>query len=122
MQHVNNAVYMEYANECGFQVCAAYHWPWQRMAEHGFAIFLRQARLQYLQPAVLDDELEITTWVSSLQRASAGRHFTILRAHDGILLAQVFTMGVWVDLQTQQPLRIPQEMLNDFAPNIVHQD
>jgi acyl-CoA thioester hydrolase len=122
MQHVNNAVYMEYVNECSFQVCAAFHWPWQRMLEQGFVIFLRQARLQYLQPAVLDDELEIATWVSSLHRASAGRHYTIHRARDGILLAQAYTMGVWVDPRSQQPLRIPQEMLDDFAPNMVHQD
>jgi acyl-CoA thioester hydrolase len=122
MQHVNNAVYMEYLNECGFQVCAAYQWPWQRMLERGFVIILRQARLQYLQPAVLDDELEITTWVSDLRRASAVRHYNIIRLRDGILLAQAQTLGVWVDPKTQQPVCIPQGMLDDFAPNIVTQD
>ena len=122
MQHVNNAVYMEYINECSYQVCAAFHWPWQRMLEQGFVVFLRQARLQYLQPAVLKDELKITTWVSRINRASAGRHYTIHRAQDGVLLAQAYTLGVWVDLNTLQPIRIPQEMLDDFAPNMVSQD
>lgn len=122
MQHVNNAVYMEYINECSFQVCAAFHWPWQRMVEQGFVVFLRQARLQYLQPAVLDDELKITTWISRINRASAGRHYTIHRAQDGVLLAQAYTLGVWVDVNTLQPIRIPQKMLDDFTPNMVGQD
>jgi len=121
-QHVNNAIYMDYTSECGFQVCAAFHWPWQRMAEQGFAIFLRQVRLQYLQPAVLGDELEITTWVSDVRRVTSGRHYTIHRTADGSLLAQAYTLGVWVDLRTGQPLRIPQQMLDDFAPNIAHQE
>ena len=113
---------MDYVNEGGFQVCSAFHWPWQRMLEQGFVIFLRQARLQYLQSAVFEHELEISAWVSSVQRASAGRHYTLHRAYVGLLLAQVFTKGVWVDLDTQQLLRIPQGMLNDFATNIVGQD
>jgi acyl-CoA thioester hydrolase len=122
MHHVNNAVYMDYIIECGFQVCAAFHWPWQRTVEHGFVIYLSQAHLQYLQPSVLHDELEITTWVSSLRRTSAGRHYAFHRARDGILLAQAYTLGVWVDLETHLPIRIPQEMLDDFAPNMVYQD
>lgn len=122
LHHVNNAVYMDYTNECGFQVCTAFHWPWQRMVEQGFAIFLRQARLQYLRPAVLGDELEITTWVSDVRRVTSGRHYTIHRAGDGVLLAQAYTLGVWVDLHTGQPLRIPQQMLDDFALNIAHQN
>jgi acyl-CoA thioester hydrolase len=116
--HVNNAVYMDYVNEGGFQVCAAFHWPWQRMLEHGFTLVLRQTRLQYLQPAVLGDQLEITTWVSDVRRTTARRHFTLHRASDGILLAQAYTQAVWVDLNTHHPIRIPGQMLADFAPNI----
>lgn len=118
MQHVNNAVYMDYTNECGFQVCAAFQWPWQRMTAEGFGIYLRQARLQYLQPARLGDELEITTWVSQVRRVTSARHYTIQRVSDGALLARVHTLGAWVDLRTGQPVRVPEQMLADFAPNI----
>jgi acyl-CoA thioester hydrolase len=120
LRHVNNAVYMEYINECSFQVCAAFHWPWQRMTDEGFGIYLRQARLQYLQPAVLGDELEISTWVSEVRRATSGRHYSLQRAADGVVLAQAYTLGTWVELNSGQPIRIPQHMLEDFAPNIAH--
>jgi len=121
-QHVNNAVYLDYFNECGFQVSAAFHWPWQRMAEQGFAFVLRQARLQYLQPAVLGDELLLTTWVSEVHRATSARHFTLHRVCDSVLLAQAYALSAAVDLHTAKPLRLPQQMLVDFAPNIAHQE
>lgn len=116
--HVNNAMYLNYAEDCGVQVVAAYGWPVQRMIDAGFAILLRMNQIQYLQPAYLDDELEITTWVSDVRRSSALRHYTITRVSDGALLTRIHTLGVWVDLATGRPVRISAEMLDDFAPNI----
>lgn len=118
MQHVNNAQYMVYAGECGFQAIAHFGWPWQRMLAEGFAIFIRRAWLQYLQPALPDDELEICTWIYDVRRVTAVRHYTIRRASDGALLAQVNTTGVWVDVEKNTPVRIPQAMIEDFAANI----
>lgn len=116
--HVNNAQYMVYASECGFQAIAHFGWPWRRMLDAGFAIYIRRAWLQYLQPALPDDELEITTWIYDVHRVTAVRHYQIRRAADGELLAQVNTTGVWVDVEKNTPIRIPQEMLADFRDNI----
>lgn len=118
MQHVNNAVYLAYANECGFQAIAAFGWHWQRMKEEGLAILLRRCQIQYLEPALLDDELEISTWVSGVHRSTATRHYAIRRARDQALLCQANMLGVWVELQSGKPVRIPTQFLKDFAPNI----
>jgi acyl-CoA thioester hydrolase len=118
MQHVNNAVYLEYIEECGMQAIAAHRWPWTRMAEQGFAIFIRKQQIRYRQPALMDDELEISTWASNVRRSTATRHYTIHRVADGTLLGEVHSLGVWVDLETGQPIRIPEQLLADFAPNI----
>jgi acyl-CoA thioester hydrolase len=119
MMHVNNAVYLNYVTECGMQVIAAHGWPWQRMIAEGFGIFIRNLKIQYLQPALLDDELEISTWASNVRRATAERHYTIQRVSDSALVALAHTTGVWVDLETGQPIRIPKNFLDDFAPNLV---
>jgi acyl-CoA thioester hydrolase len=119
LHHVNNAVYMNYVTECGMKVLAAHGWPWQRMQAEGFGIYLRESRILYLRPALLDDELEIATWASDVRRATAQRHYTIRRAADGALLAQAHTYSVWVDLKSGQPIRIPKDFLADFASNIV---
>lgn len=118
MLHVNNAVYMKYAGECGFQAVAHFGWPWQRMLSDGFGIYIRRAWLQYLQPAMPGDEVEVTTWIYDVRRVTAVRHYQIHRAGDGALLAQVNTTSVWVNVVTGAPIRIPKQMKEDFAANI----
>ena len=104
-----------YVETCGFGVIAVDHWPAARMAAQGFAIILRRHQIENLAAAALDDELEIATWVSNVQRASATRHYTIRRVTDGTLLSRVDTLGVWVDLTSGRPIRIPPDFLADLA-------
>lgn len=122
VQHVNNAVYLGIIEECGMQVLAAHGWPITRMLAEGFAIFIRQHQIQYRQPAFLDDELVISTWVSNVRRSTTTRHYEIHRSSDGTQLATVHSLGVWVDIDTGKPIRIPKNFLSDFAPNIVEKD
>lgn len=119
VRQVNNPVYLDYISDCGMQVIAAHGWPVQRMIDSGLAILIRKHQIQYLQPALLDDELELATWASDIKRSTAWRHYTIRKAGDGALVAQVNSLGVWVDLQKGVPVRIPAQFLDDFAPNIV---
>ena len=116
--HVNNAAYLEYVEDCGMQVIAAHGWPAARMAEEGFAIVIRQHRIEYIQPAVLDDELEISTWAFEVKRSSAQRHYAITRISDGSRVARVNSLGVWMDLATGRPIRIPPEFVQEFQPNL----
>jgi acyl-CoA thioester hydrolase len=117
-QHVNNAVYLSYLEDCGVQVAAAHGWPMARMQAEGFAIVARRHQIEYQQPAVLDDELELATWISDAKLATAVRHYRVTRVRDGALLARARTLWVWVDLKTGRPIRIPDAFLSDFAPNI----
>jgi len=115
---VNNAVYLSYLEDCGVQVAAAHGWPMSRMKAEGFAIVARRHQIEYRQPAVLDDELELATWISDMKRTSAVRHYTVTRVNDGALLARARTLWVWVDPKTGRPIRIPETFLADFAANI----
>ncbi len=115
--HVNNARYLGYVSDCGFQVASAHGWTADRMRAEGFGIVVRRLNLHYKQPAVLDDELEIATWAYGARRASAHRAFTITRVRDGALLMQVDGLYAWVDLVTGAPTRIPASFLASFAPN-----
>lgn len=117
-QHVNNATYMAYMEDAGVQAALSFGWPVARMVTDGFAIVAHRYRIEYRQPAVLDDELEVATWVSDVRRATAMRHYVITRPADGQLLARASAHWVWVDLQTGQPIRIPAHFKADFRPNI----
>jgi acyl-CoA thioester hydrolase len=117
-QHVNNAVYLVIIEECGMQVVAAHNWPVERMLAEGFAILIRRHLIEYVSPALLNDELTISTWVSSVKRSTAIRHYEICRSHSGQRIATVHSLGVWVDMKSGKPIRIPEQLLADFLPNI----
>ncbi|MCB8946307.1 MAG: YbgC/FadM family acyl-CoA thioesterase [Ardenticatenaceae bacterium] len=117
-QHVNNAMYLAYVEDCGVSVAAAHGWPMTRMMAEGFGIVARRYRLEYKQPALLDDELEIATFISDVKRSTAVRHYTITRTSDNSLLARAHVLWVWIDLQNGRPIRIPPHFITDFAANI----
>ena len=65
-------------------VIEAHRWPAARMAAEGFAIILRRHQIEFRQPAHLDDELELATWVSGMQHATALRHYENRRPEDDV--------------------------------------
>ena len=91
----------------------------QRMMDEGRAILIRKHQIQYVQPALFDDEIEVASYVYNVKRTSALRYYSIARVSDGALLAQVNSLGVWVDLKTGLPARFPDQFLADFAANAV---
>jgi acyl-CoA thioester hydrolase len=102
------------------QVIAAHGWPVTRMLAEDFAILIRRHQIQYRQPAILNDDLVISTWVSNVRRSTASRHYLIQRKSDGVQLATVHSLGVWVDMNIGKPIRIPKDFLADFSTNIVN--
>jgi len=119
LQHVNNAVYLDYVEDCGMQVINAFGWTLARMQERGFGIVVKRHQIEYKQSAIMDDELEISTWVSGVRRASGMRHYTIHRLSDGALLVQVNSECVWIDLKTGRPIAVPPDFIASFEANIV---
>jgi acyl-CoA thioester hydrolase len=118
-QHVNNSTYLTYLEDCGVEFVRQEGWPVERMMSAGFGIIARRYRIEYKQPALMDDELEIATWVSDMKRATAVRHYAVSRISDGQLLARALALWVWVDLKTGKPIRIPSGFKQDLAGNIV---
>jgi len=117
--HLNNAAYMAYCEDASTQVGRDRNWQMKRMMDDGFALIFRRFRIQYLQAAVLDDTIEISTWVSDLKRATAMRHYDLKRIEDNAQLARAYSLIVCFDLNKQRPMRVPQNLLDDFADNIV---
>jgi acyl-CoA thioester hydrolase len=118
MWHVNNAMYLTYVEDAGVHVAEAHGWPMARMSKEGFALFARQHRIEYRVPAVLGDEIEISTWISDVQRSTVIRHYAIRRVSDDVLLARVRTKWVWVDVKSGRPIRVPENFMADFANNL----
>jgi acyl-CoA thioester hydrolase len=116
--HVNNAVYLAYVEDIGAQLAVANGWPMARLESEGLGILARYHRIEYKQPAMLDDELELSTWLSDVGSSTAVRHTTITRLGDEALVARARTVHVWIDRSTGQPTPIPDALLADFTPCI----
>jgi acyl-CoA thioester hydrolase len=117
--HVNNAVYLAYLEECRLQAEAAAGWPQAHLQEAGLAIRVGRYQIEYRQPALLGDELELATWVSDVKDTTAVRHSTVTRVGDGELLAQARMLWELTGPETGQPICIPATLaleLGNSAP------
>jgi acyl-CoA thioester hydrolase len=117
-QHVNNANYLAYIEECNVQVAAAHGWPLSRLMDTGMGIVARRYRIEYREPALMGDDLEVTTFISDVRRATAVRHYEIRRVADEALLARAHVLWVFVELASGRPRRIPAAFMNSFRPNV----
>lgn len=119
--HVNNAVYLAYLEECRLQAQAAKGWPQARMQEAGLAIQVRRYQIEYRQPALLGDELELATWVSDVKDTTAVRHSTVTRVSDGELLAQARMLWEATDPETGQPVCTPATLALKLGYGTLHE-
>ena len=117
-QHVNNANYLAYIEECNVAAAEAFGWSMARIMERGVAIVARRYRIEYREPAVMHDELEVTSFLADVKRATAVRHNEIRRVRDDALLARSYALWVFVDLLTGRPIRIPPDFMDTFRPNV----
>ncbi|MBN1657626.1 MAG: acyl-CoA thioesterase [Anaerolineae bacterium] len=100
--HVNNAIYLSYVEEVAIR--------WALTGSLGMVpLVARKHRIEYLQQAMLGDELEVVTWFQDLGHTSATRHTEVLRVADGAHLARVQTIQVWIDPATGAPAPISDE-------------
>jgi acyl-CoA thioester hydrolase len=90
-----------------------------RCLEAGFGIMVRRHQIEYQRQAVLDDELEVSTWVSDFRQTNAIRHYLIRSAASKELIARLRSLYVWVDLNAQALIPVPEDFREAFAANVV---
>jgi len=80
--------------------------------ETGLAFAVRSLTAEYLKPAVLDDELVVTTTVEALGRAQVTFAQSIARANETLLTAQVRV--ACLDLVSGRPTAMPKSLHEQF--------
>jgi acyl-CoA thioester hydrolase len=88
------------------------------MQSQGFAVSAEQHLIEYLEPAVFGDELEVSTWLSDVTPTSALRHYCIVRVDDGALITRARSRWGILDLKSEERIPIPQPFLDDLGPSI----
>jgi acyl-CoA thioester hydrolase len=113
--HVNNAVYLSWAEELAtaHAEAAGYGRAWAATQGGGWVI--RRSEIIYHHPAVYGDTVELTVAVELVKGARGVRKTTMRRADDGTLFAEVRTEWVWVRLSDGRATPVPRHLVEVAA-------
>lgn len=109
--HVNNAVYLNWAEEIAYlhAEAAGYGREWTRA--HGGAWVVHHAEVTWRRPALAGDEVQVSVRVESIRGARGVRRTWIRRAADGELLCELLVDWAWIRIADGRPARVPKELL-----------
>lgn len=109
--HVNNAVYLNWAEEIATEHAEAAGYGRDFTLALGGAWLIRRSEITHHLPAVYGDMVEVEVRVEWIRGARAVRRTWIRRQADQTLLAEVVTEWVWVRLSDGRPAPVPKELV-----------
>lgn len=112
--HVNNVTYVRWVQEA-----AVAHWQAEAPADDRARLFWVVVRheIDYKQEARPGDAVLARTWVGQATRLRFERYTEIVRADDGLLLAQAKTLWCPIDVSTKRPAVVSAEVRARFSTN-----
>lgn len=116
--HVNNAVYLNYAEALTIEHAEASGYGAAWAAARGGAWMVHRSIVTHHRPAVYGDVLDLTVRVELVQGVRGIRRTTIRRERDRAELAEILTEWVWVG-PDGRPTRVPQELV-ELAQDATH--
>ncbi len=114
--HVNNANYLRFMLEAAFKASAEAGFDHDRYRSLNFLWLIRETEIEYLSPLRSGDRVEVMTWVLDFRRVRSRRAYEFRRAGSEELVAKATTDWVFLDMETQRPTSIPDELKLAFFP------
>jgi len=109
-QHVNNAVYLRWLDDCARAHSLHLGVDCDQATEFGLGMAVRESRATYLAAAFKDQELLIGTWIINNDlKLRMMREFQIIRADDGLVLLRAAIHYVCINIKTGKPAKMPVE-------------
>ncbi len=110
--HVNNVTYVSWLQEAATAHSTSLGWDLAGYQALGSGWVVGSHFIEYLRPAFAGQELEILTWVASLEKRRSLRRYRIRRGDEVVVRAE--TMWVFVDLASGRPREIAPEVARAF--------
>ncbi|HLO13226.1 MAG TPA: acyl-CoA thioesterase [Anaerolineales bacterium] len=108
-EHVNNAVYVDYAQEAAAQAFSAQGWSPARLAEANLRIATRRMQIQYLSLAAWGETLNISTYPLKVKDTGGSRYIGIART-DGSPVAECILDWELVDRTNGEVRPLPDKL------------
>lgn len=112
--HVNNAVYVQWAEHLTARHAEATGFGREWSIDRGGAWLVRRHEVVYHRPARRFDEVELKVRVVSVSGVRGRRQTSIRRVADGTLLAEIASEWVWVRLSDGRPSAVPSEIVDAY--------
>jgi YbgC/YbaW family acyl-CoA thioester hydrolase len=107
--HVNNVIYVSYAEEAAAQDFSARGWPPAKLAEAGLMIAPRRIHIQYLSLAIWGETLNISTHMIETKDTGGSRYVGMTHA-DGSPVAECILDWELVDRKIGEARPLPREL------------
>jgi acyl-CoA thioester hydrolase len=114
---VNGVNLARYMQEAAVEASTALGFSPEWYNEHAVGWVVRRLWVITLTPAAYGDEIEAATWLSLLRGVRSLREYDLTRKRDGVRVARGRAEWVFMDFQTAQPIRVPDEWADAFASN-----
>ena len=108
-EHVNNVIYVNYAEEAIAQDFSARGWNPAKLAEAGLSVVTKRVHIQYLSLAVWGETLNISTHPIQVNETSGSRYVGMTHA-DGSLAAECIIDWELADRKSGEARPLPDEL------------
>lgn len=109
-QHVNNAVYLQYVQDCDAHFLQSRGVGYARLAQAGLSIINQRHQIEYKRSAVFGDDLTLITWLSDIGETTFVQHTLIKRANDDTIITRVSALRACIHHITQHPAPLPESL------------
>ena len=107
--HVNNVIYINYAEEAAAQDFAARGWSPAKLAEAGLGVVTKRLHIQYLSIASWGETLNISTHQLKVNDMGGSRYISMTRT-DGSPVAECIIDWELVDRKSGEAISLPDEL------------
>ncbi|NNM53408.1 MAG: acyl-CoA thioesterase [Spirochaetales bacterium] len=111
--HVNNAVYLHYLEMGRLELVRAQGLDYQQLVVQGFGIWVAQAQLTFLAPALPEEELELEIFPSHLGAATVEMSHRLYHVGGSAVLTAVLKLA-FVATGNGRPRRWPEPWRKAF--------
>lgn len=114
---VDSIHFLYYMQETFMTHAAEFGYTFESELARGRGWLIRETEIQYMRPLRYGDTVEVEMHMGDLRRASLVRTYAFKVQGSNALAARAHSEFVCVDIETQRPVPIPEDVLNVFFPD-----
>jgi acyl-CoA thioester hydrolase len=114
---VDSIHFLYYMQETFMTHAAEFGYTFESELARGRGWLIRETEIEYLRPLRYGDTVDVKMRMGDLRRASLVRYYVMNVQGSGELAARARSEFVCIDIETQRPMAIPEDVMTVFFPD-----